>query len=256
MRKLLLCLALELLDLGRDRWRPVENVAVFQEVGLVGQDLLHAQRPLLVPWTRQAERLVPGRQLHRPRARVLRQRHRQHLDENPGDVVLRLLLGQPERIDLHAVAEQPLLRVIDAVALGGDLVPELGEGAHLAHLGDEAQPRIDEERDAADHLPERAGLDFAGPFDGVEHGDRGGQREGELLHRRRSGLLQVVGAHIHGIPFRHRPRGEQNRVLDETHGRRRRKYMGAARRYSLMMSFWVVPCRRSRATPCSSASAT
>ena len=31
--------------------------------------------------------------------------------QNAGDVVFRLLLGQPERIDLHAVAEQPLLGI-------------------------------------------------------------------------------------------------------------------------------------------------
>src|SRR5262249_14552623 len=68
----LLGLALELPDLGGDRRRAIEDVAVFEEVGLVGENLLHAQRPLLVPRPRQAERLVPGRQLHRARARVLR----------------------------------------------------------------------------------------------------------------------------------------------------------------------------------------
>ena len=105
MRQLLLRLALEPLDLGSYRGRAVENVAVFEQVGLVGENLLHAQRPLLVPGSRQAECFVPGRQLHRPRAGVLGQRHCQHLDEDPSDVVLRLLLGQPERIDLHAIAE-------------------------------------------------------------------------------------------------------------------------------------------------------
>ena len=49
----------------------VEQVVVLQQVGLVGQDLLHAQRPLLVPRARQAERLVPGRQLHGAGAGVL-----------------------------------------------------------------------------------------------------------------------------------------------------------------------------------------
>ena len=58
------------------------------------------------------------------------------------DVVLRLLLGQSERIDLHAVAEQPLLGIVDAVALGGDLVPQLGECAHLAQLGTKRSPAL------------------------------------------------------------------------------------------------------------------
>ena len=108
-----------------DHRRAVEHVAVFEQVGLVGEDLLHAQRPLLVPRPRQAERLVPGRQLHGAGARVLRQRHRQHLDQDAGDVVLRLRLGQAERIHLHAVAEQPLLGIGDAVALARDLVPQI-----------------------------------------------------------------------------------------------------------------------------------
>ena len=83
--------------------------------------------------------------MHRAGARVLRQRHRQHFDENARDIVFRLRLGQSQRIHLHAVAEQPLLGVGDAVALARGLVPQFDEGAHLAHLGDEAQPGVDEE---------------------------------------------------------------------------------------------------------------
>ena len=50
---------------------PGEEVVVLEQVGLVGEHLLHPQRPLLVPRPRQAERLVPRRQLHRPGPRVL-----------------------------------------------------------------------------------------------------------------------------------------------------------------------------------------
>ena len=81
-------------------------------------------------------------------------RHRQHFKQDAIDVVFRLLLGQAERIDLHAVAEQPVLGILDAVALSRDLVPQFGEGAHLAEFGDEAQAGIHEERDAADHFAE------------------------------------------------------------------------------------------------------
>ena len=231
--QLLLRLALELIDLGGDLGRAVENVAVFQEIGLVGEDLLHAQRPLLVPRPRQAERLVPGRKLHRARARVLRQRHRQHLEQDAVDVVLRLLLGQAERVHLHAVAEAAVLLARHAVALAGDLVPQLGEGAHLAQLGDEAQARIDEERDAPDHLLEGAALDLARRLHGVEHGHRGRQRKGEFLHRRRARLLQVVGAHVHRVPFRHLAAREQDHVLDQPHRGRGREHVGAARQIFL-----------------------
>ena len=98
-------LLLQLLDLAVDLGRAVEDVAIVEQVGLVGDDLLEPERPLLVPGPRQAERLVPGGELHGAGARVLRQRHRQHRQQDAVDVVLGLLLGQPERVDLHAVAE-------------------------------------------------------------------------------------------------------------------------------------------------------
>ena len=86
---------------------------------------------------------------------------RQHLDEDAIDIVLGLRLGEAQRVDLHAVAEHAVLGVFHAVALERDLVPELGEGAHLAHLGDELQARIDEERDAADDVAEVIRLDWS-----------------------------------------------------------------------------------------------
>ncbi len=148
---------LQRLDLGLDHRRAVEEVAVFQQVRLVGQHLLQPQRPLLVPGPRQAQRLVPGGQLHGAGAGVLRQRDGQRLQQDAVDVVLGLLLGQPERVDLHAIAEAAQLGVLDAVAARADLVPEVDEGAHLAHLGDEPDAGVDEEADAADDLREILG---------------------------------------------------------------------------------------------------
>ncbi len=83
-------LALERFDLLGHHLGAVENIAVVEQVRFVSEDLLHAQRPLLVPRPRQAERLVPRRQLHGAGARVLRQRHRQHFEQDARDVVLRL----------------------------------------------------------------------------------------------------------------------------------------------------------------------
>ena len=51
--------------------RAVEDVVVLEQVGLEGQHLLQPQRPLLVPRPRQAERLVPRRQLDGAGAGVL-----------------------------------------------------------------------------------------------------------------------------------------------------------------------------------------
>ena len=47
------------------------------------------------------------------------------------------------------------------------------------------------------------GRDLAGRLHRVEHGDAGGQREGQFLHRRRAGFLQVVGADVGRVPLRH-----------------------------------------------------
>ena len=219
----------EFVDLGGDHRRAVEQIAIFQQVGLIGEDLLHAQRPLLIPRPRQTERLVPGRQLHRARPRFFGQRHRQHLDQDARDIVLGLLLGQAERVHLHAVTEQPLLRIGDAVAFTRDLVPQLGEGAHLADFGDEAQPGIDEERDAPDHFAEFFRRAFARGLHRVEHADGGGERKAKLLHRRGACFLQVIGADIHRVPLRHFLGREQNHVLGQPHRGRRRKHIGAAR---------------------------
>ena len=100
------------------------------------------------------ERLVPARQLDRARPRVLRQRDAEHLEHDALHVVLGLLLGEAERVHLHAVAEAAQLLVVDAVALVPDAIPHARERAHLAHLFDEAHAGVDEERDAAEHFGE------------------------------------------------------------------------------------------------------
>src|SRR5213593_4286582 len=66
---------LQLRDLGGDHRRAVEQVGVLEEVRLVGEDLLQAERPLLVPRARQAERLVPGGELEGAAAGAAAERH-------------------------------------------------------------------------------------------------------------------------------------------------------------------------------------
>ena len=60
----------ELVGLGFDHVRPGEEVVVLEEVGLERQHLLDPERPLLVPRSRQPERLVPRGKLDRPGAGV------------------------------------------------------------------------------------------------------------------------------------------------------------------------------------------
>ena len=58
---------------------------------------------------------------------------------------------------------------------------------------------------------------------------KGCERITQFLHRRRACFLQMIGADIHRIPFRHLARREQDGVLDEPHRRRGRKDVGPAR---------------------------
>ena len=116
----------QLLDQAVHHHRALEDVGVVEQVGLVGEDLLDPQAPLLVPGAGQAERLVPGRQLDRAGAGVAAERHGERLEHDPRHVVLGLGLGQAERVDLDAVAEAQELRLGDAVALAADLLPERG----------------------------------------------------------------------------------------------------------------------------------
>ena len=232
-REFRLGFGLQRLDARLDLLRAVENVAEFQQVRLIGHDLLQPQRPLLIERARQSQRLVPGGKLHGARARGLREHDGEHLDEDAIGVVFRLLLGQAQRIDLHAVTETPLGGIGDAVALARDLVPELDEGAHLRELGDEAHAGVDEERKLPDDVGKARGVDLAGLANLVENRDRRRQRIAQLLHRRRARFLQMVGADVHRVPLRRLARTEQDEVLGEPQRRPRRKDIGAARKIFL-----------------------
>ena len=70
---------------------------------------------------------------------------------------------------------------------------------------------------------------FAGVSHLVEHGLRRGEGKGKLLRRRRSSLLQMVGADIGRVPFRNLARGVDDHVLDQPERGLGRKHIGAAR---------------------------
>ena len=67
----------------------------------------------------------------------------------------------------------------------------------------------------------------------VEHADGGGQAVGQLLHRRRPRLLQVVAAHVHRVPQRDPLGAERDHVDDQPAGRQRREDVRAARQVLL-----------------------
>src|SRR5699024_10750599 len=117
----------------------------------------------------------------------------------------------------------------DAVALPADLVPQLGEGTHLAELSDEADAGVDEEGDATDHLGKAIRRHLpAVPYE-VEDGNRGGERVGQFLFRRRPGLLQVVAADVRRVPLRYLGDRKGNHIADEPQGGLWRKDVGSPR---------------------------
>ena len=214
--------------LGLDHVGSGEDVVVLQQVGLEGQHLLDAQRPLLVPGAGQAQGLVPRRELERPGPGVARQGDAERLEHDALHVVLGLGLGEPQAVHLHAVAEAAGLGVGDAVALLGDAVPHLGEGPHLAGLLHEADAGVHEEADRRDHVGHAVLGDLPRRLHGVEHVDGRGQGVGDLLDRRGPGLLQVVAADVHRVPVGDPLLAEREHVHDQPAGRQRRVDVGAA----------------------------
>ena len=55
---------LECCDFAFHRGIFVEQILIFQKIGFIGHNLLHPQRPLLIPGARQAQSLIPSGQLH------------------------------------------------------------------------------------------------------------------------------------------------------------------------------------------------
>jgi hypothetical protein len=209
--------------------RALEDVGVVEQIGLVGEDLLDPQAPLLVPGPGQTERLVPGGKLDRASPGAAPHRHRQRLEHDPGHVVLRLRLGEAQRVHLDPVAHAKVLRLGDAVPVAADVLPQLPHRAELRVLLDEADAGVDEERDPTEdprevlvrHLATRLGL--------VEDGDRGRERVGDLLDRRRARLLEVVAADVDRVPARNIVDAERDRVRDQPHRGLGREGVRAAR---------------------------
>jgi hypothetical protein len=118
-----------------------------------------------------------------------------------------------------------MFRVFDPVAIQCDPVPKTHERPHLAQLFDEPDPGVAEERDASHHIGHALGLHVHR----VEHRDRIRQRKGDLLNRRGSRLLEVVGADVDRIPSRNLIDGELDHVGRQPHRGLGWKDVGPAR---------------------------
>ena len=165
--------------------------------------------------------------MHGAGAGVFGQGDGQHFDQDAVDVVFRLLFGQAQRIDLHAIAEAAILRLGHAIAGQAQLIPQIDKGAHLAQFGDKADAGIHEKADAAHHVREIFGRNLALQI--VQHGAGGGQREGQFLFRRRPRFLQVIGTDVHRVPFGQMPLGIGGDIGDHPQRGFRRADIGPAR---------------------------
>ena len=135
------------------------------------------------------------------------------------DVVVGLLRGERDAGGLRVRAQHPALGILGAVTLAHQARPDPARGAELGdlleeivvHVPEEAEPR----REVVDlHPALEAALDVA---------EAVGQREGELLHRRRARLADVVAGDAHRIPVGIVLGAVLDRVDDELKGGEHRK---------------------------------
>ena len=205
----------------------VEEVGVLEQVGLVGEDLLDAERPLLIPGMGKAEGLVPGWQLDGPGSGASRQRHPERFEDDAGHVVFRLLLREAEGVDLHAVAETTQPRVGDAPSFRA-IRSHMAVKARILQVSSTKRMPALQKKDAPDDRRQFFRRQLTGVPDGVDHADGRRQGECQFLHRCGSRLLQVVTAHVDGVPPGGMPDGPGHRVDDETPARGGRENVGAS----------------------------
>ena len=114
------------------------------------------------------------------------------------------------------------------------------KGAQFTYLFNKADAGIHEEADTPDRGGKLGSVEPPGGAHRVEYRNSGTQRIGDLLHRRGSGFLEMVGAHIDRVPFRHVFDRIGDHVADKAQARLGRKDIRAARQ----IFFYDVVLRR------------
>ena len=61
LRQLCARLRFQLSGFSIDDVAAIKQILIFEKIGFKGEDLLHPQRPLLIPRARQTQRFIPGR---------------------------------------------------------------------------------------------------------------------------------------------------------------------------------------------------
>ena len=146
--------------------------------------------------------------------------HRGHrLERDAHDVVLRLLRRRAAAGGLRVEAQLPRARILRAVLLAHVARVDPARRAKLGDLFEEVDVRVEEERKAR-----RERIDVhSGGHAGLDVRKAVGERERQLLRRRRTGLANVIAGDRDRVPLRHLARAELDHVDDDAHVRTRRK---------------------------------
>ena len=150
-------------------------------------------------------------------------RHRLHGDAD--DVVVRLARGERAPGGLRVEAELQRAGIRRPEALAHDVRPQPARGAELRDFLDQVVVRGEEEREP---LAEPVDVE-PGRARGLDVGDRVGDRERDLLHRRRAGLADVIPADRDRVPLGQLALAPREDVGDDAQRVTRRVDVGAAR---------------------------
>ena len=198
----------------------------------------------------QGERLVVGVRVQRLRAA---EHAGERLDRRADDVVQRLLRGERHARRLHVGAHEQRALVLRAVRVAHLARPDPAGGAQLRDLLEEVDLRVEEEgQPRGERVDVEAALDRL-----LDVGEAVLERERELLRRGRAGLADVVAGDRDGVPARaccsedHSIMSPSRRMAGSIG-----KHHSFCAMYSLRMSAWIVPLRRSAGTPAFSAATT
>ncbi len=199
-----------------------ERIDDVGHAGLVGEDLLGAQRDPRRLVGRQRQRLVVGVGVQRLRAAEDR---RQRLEGGADDVVAGLLSGERRAGGLRVKSHLPRCRVLRSNAVAHEPGPHPARGPVLGDLLEDPVVRVPEERDPRGedvHIE----ADRLGRFD---VGEPVGDGERHLLHRGGARLAHVIAADRDRVPRRQFRGAIGKQIGDQAHRGRGRKDVGAAR---------------------------
>ena len=198
-----------------------ERVDGLGHVGLVGDDLLGAQRQPGRLGRRQRDGLVEGVGVQ---ALGAAEDGAEALQRNPDQVDLGLLRGELDAGRLGVEAQRLALRVLGAEVVAHHPGPDPPGGAELGDLLEQGRPGDEEERQPGGEVVDRQ----TGGLGGPDVLDRVGQGEGDLLRGRGPGLGHVVARDGDGVPARNLLVAVGEDVADQPQRLGRREDVGAA----------------------------